>query len=52
VPLKFITDRPGQIKKEQIRAKKAKDLLGWEAKTSMKEGLKLSYEWMKSLKGV
>jgi nucleoside-diphosphate-sugar epimerase len=49
VPLKFVTDRPGQIKKEQILARKAKKLLGWEAKISMEEGLKLTYEWIKTL---
>jgi UDP-glucose 4-epimerase len=50
VPLKFVADRPGQIKEEQILARKAKKLLGWEAKVSMEEGLKLTYEWMKTLK--
>jgi nucleoside-diphosphate-sugar epimerase len=50
VPLKFVADRPGQIKKEQILARKAKKLLGWEAKISMEEGLRLTYEWMKTLK--
>lgn len=49
VSLKFVEDRPGQIRKEEISAKKAKELLGWQAKTSMKEGLKLGYEWMKNL---
>lgn len=49
VPLKFVADRPGQIRKEQILAKKAKKLLGWEAKTSIREGLKKTYEWMKTL---
>lgn len=52
VPLKLVTDRPGQIKKEQILAQKAKRLLGWEAKVSMKEGLKLTYKWMKTLKKI
>ncbi len=48
VPLKFVADRPGQIKKEQISAQKAKALLDWEAKVSIKEGLRLTYEWMKN----
>lgn len=52
VPLKFVADRPGQIKKEQISAKKAKKLLNWEAKVSLREGLKLTYEWMKTLKQI
>jgi nucleoside-diphosphate-sugar epimerase len=52
VPLKFVADRPGQIKKEQILARKAKKLFDWKAKISMEEGLKLSYEWMKTLKKI
>jgi len=52
VPLKFVADRPGQIKREQILAKKAKKLLGWKAKVSIEEGLKLTYEWMKTLKEI
>lgn len=52
VPLKFVEDRPGQIKKEQILARKAKKLFGWEAKVSFEEGLKRSYDWMKTLKNV
>ncbi len=43
----FIGDRPGQIHKEEIKAEKAKRLLGWEAKIPFQEGLKQSYEWMK-----
>jgi nucleoside-diphosphate-sugar epimerase len=49
VPLKFVADRPGQIKREQILARKARKLLGWKAKVSMEKGLKLTYEWMKTL---
>ncbi len=52
VPLKFVADRPGQIKREQILARKARKLLGWKAKVSMEEGLKLTYEWMKTLKNI
>ncbi len=49
VELKFVEDRPGQIYKEEILARKAERLLGWKAKVSMKEGLKRTYEWMKTL---
>lgn len=52
VSLKFVEDRPGQIRKEEILARKAKELFGWEAKVSFEEGLKKSYEWMKTLKNV
>jgi UDP-glucose 4-epimerase len=52
VPLKFVADRPGQIKREQILARKARKLLGWKAKVSMEEGLRKTYEWMKTLKNI
>lgn len=41
----FTPQRPGQIFKEQISAKKAKKLFGWRAKTSFKEGLEKTYKW-------
>lgn len=41
----FTPQRPGQIFKEQISAKKAKNLFGWRAKTSFKEGLQKTYKW-------
>lgn len=49
VELKFVADRPGQIRKERISAEKARKLLGWGAKVSMRKGLELTYEWMKNL---
>jgi nucleoside-diphosphate-sugar epimerase len=47
VPIKFIPDRPGQIRREQILAQKALKLCGWKAKTSFEEAMRLSYEWIK-----
>lgn len=47
-PIVFIDQRYGQIFREAISAKKAKKLLGWQAKTSFKEGLEKTYEWFKS----
>jgi len=44
----FIPQRRGQILKEQILAKKAQRLFGWQAKTSFREGLEKTYEWIKS----
>jgi len=41
----FVKDRPGQIYKEEISAKKAKKLFGWQAKVSFKERLERTYEW-------
>jgi len=31
--------------------KKAKEVLGWEPKVSLKEGLSMEYEWLKKNKG-
>jgi nucleoside-diphosphate-sugar epimerase len=44
----FIPQRPGQILKEQLLAGKAKRLFGWQAKTSFREGVEKSYEWIKT----
>ncbi len=35
----YIPDRPGQVETHISSTKKAKDLLGWEAKTSLEKGL-------------
>ena len=48
--IKYIDQRPGQVFKEAIDSSKAKKILGWEAKHSFEEGLKKTYEWMKTLK--
>lgn len=39
-----IDQRPGQTMKEAIRSYKAKELLGWEAEISFRDGLKQCYE--------
>ena len=44
-PIIFISQRPGQTFREVVSAKKAKKLLGWQAKTSFKEGLEKTYKW-------
>jgi len=46
----FIEQRPGQVFKEGIDASKAKKLINWSAQHSFKEGMKLTYEWMKGSK--
>jgi dTDP-glucose 4,6-dehydratase len=43
----FSADRPGQVQKHLSSTKKAKDLLHWEAKTSLDEGLKKTISWYK-----
>src|SRR3990167_3548853 len=43
-PIVHIEQRPGQTMKEAIRSYKAKELLGWEAEISFKDGLKQCYE--------
>jgi dTDP-glucose 4,6-dehydratase len=42
---KSISDRPGQVQRHCSSTQKAKDLLGWEAKTSLDEGLVKTIEW-------
>lgn len=44
-PIVFIPQRPGQTFREAVSAKKSKKLLGWEAKTSFKEGLTNTFKW-------
>lgn len=44
----FSADRPGQVLKHLSSTKKAKELLHWEAKTSLEEGLKKTIRWYKS----
>jgi len=47
-PVKHISDRKGQIFKEQISSKKAKKLVSWKAKTTLKQGIKKTLKWMKA----
>ncbi len=43
--------RPHDTQSEHVDVSKAKRLLHWEAKISFAEGLKKTYEWMRSLPG-
>lgn len=43
----FLDQRPNQTMTEDFDVSKAKELLGWEAKTSWEDGLKITHEWMK-----
>jgi nucleoside-diphosphate-sugar epimerase len=47
--IEFVKDRDGQIYKEDISNTRLKEL-GWEPKTSFKEGMKLSYNYFLSKK--
>lgn len=47
--IQFIDQRPNQTFHEDFDVSKAKDLLGWSADTPWEEGLKKTYEWMKTL---
>lgn len=47
-PIVFIEQRKNQTFHEHIDVSKAKELLGWEAKTPWKEGLTKTLEWMKT----
>lgn len=46
-PVSLMQDRKGQTFEEQISARKAKKLLGWNAKVSFKDGIKKTLAWMK-----
>ncbi|MDO8555510.1 MAG: NAD-dependent epimerase/dehydratase family protein [bacterium] len=45
----FTPQRQNQTFHEHFDTSKAKELLGWEARTSWEEGLIKTYEWMKTL---
>ena len=44
----FDTSKPTMIKKRLISPEKAKEVLGFEAKTGLKEGLKKTIDWYKT----
>ena len=45
--LKFVGDRPGQVCRHAALCQKAKELLGWQAKINLKNGLLKTIEWYK-----
>lgn len=45
-PVIFVPDRKGQIYKRSFDAGKAKERLGWQAKTSLQEGLRKTHAWI------
>lgn len=44
-PIEFIKGKPSMIPTRRIDSNKIKNNLGWSAKTTLSEGLKLSYNW-------
>lgn len=48
VVLEFVPDRPRNIKREHIDIGKAHTLLNWSPKTSIENGLKATYSWMRT----
>lgn len=46
--IKYIDDRPGQVLRHLACTKKAKELLGFQAKTSFEEGLQKTVHWYKN----
>ena len=45
VPTEYIKGKPSMIPTRKIDSNKIKENLGWEAKTSIQDGLRLSYDW-------
>ena len=43
--IKFIGDRPGQVRRHISSTKKSQDLLGWKAEISLDDGLNRTIEW-------
>ena len=43
--IRFIGERPGQVKRHIASTDRAKKLLGWEAKTTFRAGLRKTIEW-------
>lgn len=45
VPTRTVGERPGQVHRHIADARRAADLLGWRAKTPLREGLRSTYRW-------
>ncbi len=48
--IRHVGDRPGQVEKHIASTQKARELLGWEAKTEFEEGLRRTIEWYRNNK--
>ena len=45
--LKFVPDRPRNVKREDVDIRKAHTLLNWSPTTPIEDGLKTTYDWMR-----
>lgn len=45
VPTEYIQGKPSMIPTRKINSNKIKEKLGWEAKTTIQNGLRLAYDW-------
>ena len=45
VPTEYIKGKPSMIPTRKIDSNKIKEKLGWEAKTTIQDGLRLAYDW-------
>jgi nucleoside-diphosphate-sugar epimerase len=45
VPTEYIQGKPSMIPTRKIDSNKIKENLGWEAKTTIQNGLRLAYDW-------
>ncbi|MBT6253900.1 dTDP-glucose 4,6-dehydratase [Candidatus Uhrbacteria bacterium] len=43
--IEFVKDRPGHDRRYATNSSKAREELGWEAKTTLEEGLRLTIDW-------
>jgi GDP-L-fucose synthase len=49
-PTEFISGKPSMIPTRKIDSNKIKEKLGWEANTTLQNGLKIAYNWYKENK--
>jgi len=44
-PIEYVKGKPSMIPTRRIDSNKIKSMLGWEATTSLEDGLKKAYDW-------
>ncbi len=48
VPIRFVADRPGQVLRHTADIRRAREILGWEPKVGLEEGLRSTVEWYRT----
>ncbi len=48
-PLRYLPERPGEVRRSVLDATSAKDILGWQAKTPFAQGLAHMYAWYRDI---